>query len=120
MQKVNADTHVGEQQENELPSPSSYSLSPPCVDVNPATIDVLSSKRMDNSKGDKPIDDSMPPKGTPTHSSCPSTPPPLFFNWLKGNKAQSHVSKIRKIFCQVKINIPLLDAIQRMPLHLFS
>ena len=45
MQKVNAvislrsgkevDTHMGEQQANELPSPAPSSLPPPCVDVNP-------------------------------------------------------------------------------------
>jgi len=43
------DTYVGEQQENELPSPSSYFLSPPCVDVNPTSIDALPFKGVDNS-----------------------------------------------------------------------
>jgi len=105
------DTHVGEQQANELPSPAPSSLSPPCVDVNPATVDALPSKEVDNSKGDESIDDSMPPTGIPTPSPCVSAPPPSFPNRLKGKKSQTHVNKIGEIFSQVKINIPLLDAI---------
>jgi len=82
------------------------------VDVNPTTIDAIPSKGVDKSEGDEPIDNSMPPKGTLTPSSCASTPPPPFPNRLKGKKAQSHVDKIKEIFSQVKINIPLLDAIR--------
>jgi len=107
------DTHVGDQQENELPSPTSSSLSTPCVDVNPTTIDALPSKGVGNSEGEEPIDDSIPPKGIPTPSTCASTPAAPFFNWLKDKKAQNHIDEIRKIFSQVKINIPLLDVIQQ-------
>ena len=56
-------------------------------------------------------------KGIPTPSSFASTPPPLFPNQVKDKKAQSHVDKIKEIFSQVKINTPLLDAIQQMPLY---
>ena len=35
-----------------------------------------------------------------------------FSNRLKNKKDQTHVDKIRETFSQVKINIPLLDAIQ--------
>jgi len=111
------DTHVGEQQANELPSPAPSSLSLLCVDVNPTTVDALPSKEVDNSKGDEPIDDSMPPTGIPTSSPCDSATPPSFSNRLKGKKSQTHVDKIREIFSQVKINIPLLDVIQQMPLY---
>jgi len=107
------DTHVGEPQVNELPSPAPSSLSPPCVDVNPTAVDTLPFKEVDNSEGDEPIDDSMPP--TSIQNPCVSVPPPLFLNRLKGKKSQGHVEKIREIFSQVKINIPLLDAIQQMP-----
>ena len=72
------DTHVDEQQENELPSPSSSSLPPPCVDVNPTTIDAHLLKGVDNFEGDESVDDFMPPKGTPTPSSCASTPSSVF------------------------------------------
>ena len=83
--------------------------------MNPTTIDALPSKGVDNFEGDEPIDDFMPPKGTPTPSSCTSTPPPSFPNKLKGKKAQRYVDKIRETFFQVKINISLLDAIHQMP-----
>ena len=106
------DTHVGEQQANELPSLAPSALPSPCVDVkNPTTVDMLPSKEVDNSEGDEPIDDFMPPMGIPTPSSCVSAPPPPFPNRLKGKKSQTHVDKIGEIFSQVKINIPLLDAI---------
>jgi len=105
------DTHVGEPQANELPSPASSSSSPQCVDVNPTTVDAPPSKELDNSEVDEPIDDSMPPTGIPTPSPCVSAPPLPFPNRLKGKKSQTHVDKIREIFSQVKINIPLLDAI---------
>ena len=82
------DTYVGEQQENELPSPAPSSLSPPCVDVNPTTIDALPSKDVDNSEGDEPIDDSMPPTGIPTPSPCVYAPPSPFPNRLKSKKSQ--------------------------------
>ena len=125
MRKVNAiislrsgkkvDTHVGEPQANELPSPGPSSLSPQCVDVNPTNVDAPPSKEVDNSEGDEPIDDSMPPTGIPTPSPCVSVAPPPFPNRLKGKKSQTDVDKIRKFFSQVKINISLLDAIQQMP-----
>ena len=67
------DTHVGEQQVHELPSPASSSLSPPCVDVNP-TVDALPSKEVDDSKGHEPNDGSTPPKSIPTSSPCVSAP----------------------------------------------
>jgi len=108
------DTHVGEQEVHELPSPAPSSLSPPCVDMNP-TVDVLPSKEVNDSKGDEPNDGSTPPKSIPTSSPCVSAPPPPFFNQLKGKKLQTHVDKIREVFSQVKINIPILDAIQQMP-----
>ena len=38
-----------------------------------------------------------------------------FPNKLKNNKQNSHMDKIIKIFNQVKINVPLLDAIQQIP-----
>jgi len=109
------DTHVGEQQANELPSPAPSCLSPLCVDVNLTTVDALPSKEVDNSEGDEPIDDSMPLTGIPIPSPCVSAPPPSFPNRLKGKKSQTHVDKIREIFSQVKMNIPLLDAIRQMP-----
>jgi len=104
------DTHMGEQQ-------ALSSLSPPCVDVDPTTVDALPSKEVNNSEGDEPIDDSMPSTGIPTLSPCVSAPPHPFSNQLKGKKSQTHVDKIREIFSQVKINIPLLDGIQQMPLY---
>jgi len=106
---------VGEQQENELSSPLSYSLSTPCLDVNPTTIDALPPKEVDNSEGDEPIDDSMPPKGTPTPSSCASTTPPPFPNRLKDKKAQYHVNKIRETFLPSQDQHHSLDVIQQMP-----
>ena len=39
---------------------------------------------------------------------------PPFSHWIK-KKDQDHIEKMRKTFSQVKINIPLLDAIQYMP-----
>ena len=38
-----------------------------------------------------------------------------FPNQLKGKEDQAHIDKIKDIFSQVKINIPLLDATQQMP-----
>ena len=38
-----------------------------------------------------------------------------FPNRLKNNKQNSHMDKIVEIFNQVKINVPLLDAIQQVP-----
>ena len=38
-----------------------------------------------------------------------------FPNRLKNNKQNSHMDKIIEIFNQVKINVPLLDAIQQVP-----
>jgi len=72
--------------------------------VNPTHIDALPAKEVDDSKGDEPNDGSTPPKSIPTASPFP--------NQLKGKKSQTHVDKIREVFSQVKINIPLLDAIQ--------
>ena len=66
--------------------------------MNPTTVVALPSKEMDNSKGDEPIDDSMPPTGIPTPSPCVSASPPPFPNQSKGKKSQTHVDKIRKIF----------------------
>ena len=37
-----------------------------------------------------------------------------FSNRLKNNKQNSHLDKIIKMFNQVKINVPLLDAIQQV------
>jgi len=39
----------------------------------------------------------------------------LFPNRLKNNKQNPHMDKIIDIFNQVKINVPLLDAIQQVP-----
>jgi len=39
----------------------------------------------------------------------------LFPNRLKNNKQNPHIDKIIEIFNQVKINVPLLDAIQQVP-----
>jgi len=110
------DTHVGEPQANELPSPAPSSPTPPCVVVNPTVVDALPPKEVDDSKGDESNDSSTPPKSIPTSSPCVSAPPPPFPNRLKGKKTQTHVDKIREVFSQVKVNIPLLDAIQQMPL----
>ena len=41
-------------------------------------------------------------------------PLPPFPDRLK-KKDQDHIEKMRETFSQVKINIPLLDAIQQMP-----
>ena len=41
--------------------------------------------------------------------------PPFPYRLKK--KDQDHIGKMRKTFSQVKINIPLLDAIQQMPLY---
>jgi len=41
-------------------------------------------------------------------------PSPPFTHRLK-KKDQAHVEKMREIFSQVKINIPLLDAIEQIP-----
>ena len=38
-----------------------------------------------------------------------------FPNRLKNNKQNLHMDKIIEIFNQVKINVPLLDAIQQVP-----
>ena len=38
-----------------------------------------------------------------------------FPNRLKNNKQNPHIDKIIEIFNQVKINVPLLDAIQQVP-----
>ena len=38
-----------------------------------------------------------------------------FSNKLKSNKQNPHMDKIIEIFNQVKINVPLLDAIQQVP-----
>jgi len=43
-------------------------------------------------------------------------PLPHFPYRLK-KKDQDHIEKIRETFSQVKVNIPLLDAIQQMPLY---
>ena len=56
------DTHVGEPQANELPSPAPSSPPPPCVDVHPTAVDALPSKEVDDSKGDEPNDGSTPSK----------------------------------------------------------
>jgi len=39
----------------------------------------------------------------------------LFLNMLKNNKHNPHMNKIIEVFNQVKINVPLLDAIQQVP-----
>ena len=39
----------------------------------------------------------------------------LFFSHRLKKKDQAHVKKMRETFSQVKINMPLLDAIQQMP-----
>jgi len=80
--------------------------------VNPTTVSALPSKEVDNFDGDEPIDDSMPPTGIPTPSPCVYAPPSPFPNRLKSKKSQILVDKIREIFSQVKISIPLLDVIQ--------
>jgi len=77
-----------------------------------------SSKKDELEKKDtsKSVDPS-PSKG---HSSSPSSsekvhmPFPPFPHRLK-KKDQAHVEKMRDTFSQVKINIPLLDAIRQMP-----
>jgi len=68
------DTHVGEPQANELPSPAPSSLPPPCVDVNSTAVDALLSKEVENSEGDEPNDGSMPPTSMPTPSPCVFAP----------------------------------------------
>jgi len=40
-----------------------------------------------------------------------------FCNRLKNNKQNPHMDNIIEIFNQVKINVPLLDAIQQVPSH---
>ena len=60
--------------------------------------------------------DPSPPKG-PSSPSSPEKvhmPLPPFPHRLK-KKDQDHVEKMRETFSQVKINIPLLNAIQQMP-----
>jgi len=57
---------------------------------------------------------------SPKDSSSPSSvekdhkPLPPYPHGLK-KKDQTHVDKMRKIFPQVKFNIPLLDALQQIP-----
>ena len=58
--------------------------------------------RSDESKKDKSI-------------SQVHKPLALFPNRLKNNKQNAHMYKIIEIFNQVKINMPLLDAIQQVP-----
>jgi len=64
--------------------------------------------------------DPSPSKGHSSSSSSPSSskkvymPLPPFPHRLK-KKDQAHIEKMRETLSQVKINIPLLDAIQQMP-----
>jgi len=58
--------------------------------------------------------DYAPPRVTLTPSPCASKAFACFPNRLKGKKAQSHVDKIGETLSQVKINISLFDAIQKM------
>jgi len=41
----------------------------------------------------------------------------LFLNRLATNKTNAQMEKIREMFNQVQINVPLLDAIQQVPLY---
>jgi len=69
-------------------------------------------KENDSSDLSSPKDASSP--STVEKVQKPSTPLPPFPHRLK-KKDQVNVEKIRETFSQVKINIPLLDAIQQMP-----
>jgi len=125
IQKVNAvislrlgkkfDTHVGEQNENDSPSPSATLPPAQSGDVFPSPLIQIPSNDGDGCKQGESIYDSTYPKDFPTPCPCVIKPSPPFPNLLKGKKVQSHVDKIRKTFSQVKTNIPLLDVIQQMP-----
>ena len=109
-------------------------------DMDPSqcnTVHILrSGKRVDNKVSNqptKPVSKSTPPipvqptQDNPSSSSQPSTfkskekektdeqpykPIVPFPNRLAKQKLNAHMEKIREIFKQVQINVPLLDAIQ--------
>jgi len=83
-------------------------------------IDSTPSRELDEPKKSESINNSTPPRDAPAPYPCASKTPPPFPNRMKWKKAQSQVYKIRKTFFVIKINVPLLDAIQQMPLCLFS
>ena len=84
----------------------------------PSLMIQIPSKDVDGPKESKSIHDSAAPKDSPTPSTCVARPPPPFPDRLKGKKVQYCIDRIRETFCQVKVNIPLLDVIQQMPLML--
>ena len=104
------------------------------------TIHILrSGKRVDNkvsNQPSKPVPKPTPPvpaqptPDNPSSSSEPSTskakgkkkvdeqpyrPIAPFPNMLANQKLNAHMEKIREMFNQVQINVPLLDAIQQVP-----
>jgi len=70
-------------------------------------VDLEETKQDESKKRD---DISQPSSVERSHKPVASFP-----NRLRKKKDQTHVDKIRETFSQVKINIPLLDAIQQMP-----
>ena len=70
------------------------------------------------SKEDEPTDavTTYSYKTTPTPHLQVRKPAAPFLNRLKGKKGPTHISKIKETFSHVKINIPMLDYTQQMPL----
>ena len=81
------------------------------TDLSPSqSIDPVNSEEIKKDESKKGDDTSPPSTVERVHK--PTAPFPLR---LRNKKDQTHVDKIRETFSQVKINIPLLDAIQQMP-----
>ena len=89
------DTHVGEQNVNKSPFPSSSLPSPQSDDV---CLFPMIPKDVDDPKESGLIHDSTSPKDSPMPSCSVATLPPSFPNWLKGKKVQSYIDKITETF----------------------
>ena len=128
-----------------VPNPKNHFPLHEVEDMGPSqcnTIHILrSGKRVDNKVSNQPTKSvsksvSKPPvpvqptQDNPSSSSDPSTskdkgkekvdeqpykPVVPFPNRLANHKLNAHMEKIREMFNQVQINIPLLDAIQQVP-----
>jgi len=81
-----------------MPSKSSFNKEKAKKKDSTGSVDPSSAK-----------DSSLPPSAERAHK-------PLYpFSYRLKKKDQGHIDKMRETFSQVKINIPLLDAIQQMP-----
>ena len=102
------------------------SQSDPLSSAQLNAIHTLRSGREVDNRVEMPTNNKFVPPSTHDHSSSPfddekknsdeeservNEPPAPFLNRLRAKKTSAHMENITEIFKQVKINVPLLDAI---------